>query len=155
MTKVEEFQRCVQQALNLDFSFFTQVYKFLYNEPCPKCSVYIEKNGGCRHMTCTRCVHEFCWYCLAPYVKGKHSGSFFCPFRYIATVYLFILLCALLNLKLAYSFEIVFRVEMFFLNNIVSLILIDLYGLSYAYHIAIYIQLKDYYYNTMSSHTWK
>lgn len=27
---------------------------------CPKCSEYIEKNGGCDHMTC-RCGHEFWW----------------------------------------------------------------------------------------------
>jgi ariadne-1 len=31
---------------------------------CPKCSVLIEKNGGCNHMGCTRCGHEFCWICL-------------------------------------------------------------------------------------------
>lgn len=25
---------------------------------CPRCSVPIQKNGGCRHMTCTACRHE-------------------------------------------------------------------------------------------------
>lgn len=33
---------------------------------CPKCNEYIEKNGGCDHMTC-RCKHEFRWSTLAPY----------------------------------------------------------------------------------------
>lgn len=34
---------------------------------CPKCSIPIEKNGGCMHMTCMKlggCGHEFCWICL-------------------------------------------------------------------------------------------
>ena len=28
---------------------------------CPKCHVRIEKNGGCSHMSCSRCGHSFCW----------------------------------------------------------------------------------------------
>lgn len=28
---------------------------------CPNCSVPIEKSGGCSHMTCAACSHEFCW----------------------------------------------------------------------------------------------
>mmetsp|Transcript_54595 Transcript_54595/g.127674 ORF Transcript_54595/g.127674 Transcript_54595/m.127674 type:complete len:425 (-) Transcript_54595:143-1417(-) len=33
---------------------------------CPSCNEYIEKNGGCDHMTC-RCKHEFYWTTLKPY----------------------------------------------------------------------------------------
>ena len=29
-------------------------------QKCPSCTVGIEKNGGCNHMTC-KCGHEFCW----------------------------------------------------------------------------------------------
>ena len=31
---------------------------------CPKCRSPIEKNGGCMHMTCRKCKHEFCWICF-------------------------------------------------------------------------------------------
>jgi hypothetical protein len=33
---------------------------------CPKCQEYIEKNGGCDHMTC-KCGYEFLWSTLQPY----------------------------------------------------------------------------------------
>ncbi|KAJ3005765.1 hypothetical protein HKX48_000470 [Thoreauomyces humboldtii] len=34
---------------------------------CTKCGSTIEKNGGCNHMTCKKCKHEFCWVCLGPW----------------------------------------------------------------------------------------
>ena len=33
-------------------------------QPCPACSVPIEKTGGCHHMYCTQCGSHFCWDCL-------------------------------------------------------------------------------------------
>lgn len=35
-----------------------------YTKDCPKCQSPIEKNGGCNHMWCKQCRHEFCWVCL-------------------------------------------------------------------------------------------
>ena len=31
---------------------------------CPKCNAHIEKNQGCNFMRCSKCKHEFCWFCL-------------------------------------------------------------------------------------------
>ena len=40
---------------------------------CPSCSYVIEKNGGCQHMTCCVCKHEFFWCCGMSY-GSNHSN---------------------------------------------------------------------------------
>ncbi|KDO23848.1 hypothetical protein SPRG_11280 [Saprolegnia parasitica CBS 223.65] len=40
---------------------------------CPKCSVRIEKNQGCNHMTCRGCKYEFCWICMD--VWSNHNSA--------------------------------------------------------------------------------
>ncbi|KAK2784616.1 hypothetical protein FQN53_008334 [Emmonsiellopsis sp. PD_33] len=42
---------------------------------CPKCASTIEKNGGCNHMTCRKCKHEFCWMCMGPW--SEHGTSWY------------------------------------------------------------------------------
>ncbi|GAB1744327.1 hypothetical protein NU219Hw_g1473t1 [Hortaea werneckii] len=44
---------------------------------CPNknCGWRIEKTGGCEHMTCRRCRHEFCWQCMAAQSEIKRIGN--------------------------------------------------------------------------------
>ena len=37
----------------------------------------IEKNGGCDHMTCSLCNHDFCWLCLGRWSGGCRNSL--CP----------------------------------------------------------------------------
>ena len=46
---------------------------------CPKCHVIIDKDGGCNHMTCSNCNHQFCWICLQDW--DKHEDYYTCPFN--------------------------------------------------------------------------
>uniref|UniRef100_A0A1I7ZLB5 RBR-type E3 ubiquitin transferase n=1 Tax=Steinernema glaseri TaxID=37863 RepID=A0A1I7ZLB5_9BILA len=39
---------------------------------CPKCDSLIEKNGGCNHMKCSKCGHDFCWMCA---LEWKTHGT--------------------------------------------------------------------------------
>ncbi|PNS21682.1 E3 ubiquitin-protein ligase dbl4 [Sphaceloma murrayae] len=40
---------------------------------CPRCHSTIEKNGGCNHMTCRKCKHEFCWMCMGLWTEHGNS----------------------------------------------------------------------------------
>ncbi|KAE9984442.1 hypothetical protein EG328_008741 [Venturia inaequalis] len=44
---------------------------------CPKCKAPFTKNGGCDHMTCTRCRFEFCHVCLGDYAMIRARGNAF------------------------------------------------------------------------------
>lgn len=47
---------------------------------CPICQSTIEKNGGCNHMTCKKCKHEFCWVCMGPWTE--HGTQWYSCNRY-------------------------------------------------------------------------
>ncbi|KYQ89801.1 ariadne-like ubiquitin ligase [Tieghemostelium lacteum] len=51
-------------------------WKIANCKKCPKCQVSIEKNGGCMHITCAKCTHEWCWMCQRSW-KG-HNDFYVC-----------------------------------------------------------------------------
>ena len=40
---------------------------------CPKCRARTEKDGGCNHMTCQSCRHQWCWLCGSTYYKAHYE----------------------------------------------------------------------------------
>lgn len=47
---------------------------------CPACHICIEKNGGCNHVQCSKCKHDFCWMCLCDW--KSHGNSYYVCSRY-------------------------------------------------------------------------
>ncbi|OWK02648.1 ARIH2 [Cervus elaphus hippelaphus] len=44
------------------------------------CNICIEKNGGCNHMQCSKCKHDFCWMCLGDW--KTHGSEYYECSRY-------------------------------------------------------------------------
>ncbi|XP_033726495.1 uncharacterized protein DDB_G0292642-like isoform X2 [Pecten maximus] len=53
-------------------------------QQCPRCKVFIQRKGGCDHMTCKQCGTSFCYRCGERYITnhiiatliGDHHGKF-------------------------------------------------------------------------------
>ena len=54
----------------------TANYIVANTKSCPACHVLIEKNGGCNHMECFKCQHDFCWTCLGEW--ESHDSYYNC-----------------------------------------------------------------------------
>lgn len=61
----------------------TNKWLVLNTKECPKCKAFIEKNGGCNHMTCNNlnCSYEFCWMCLGDW--APHGTEWFSCNTYV------------------------------------------------------------------------
>lgn len=68
---------CKEFSFFLNASDLAQVQSDLWvcskTKKCPNCLKDIEKNGGCNHMTCKMCSHQFCWMCLKDWTN--HSSQ--------------------------------------------------------------------------------
>lgn len=53
-------------------------YKWIQDnaKKCPKCGINIEKNGGCNHMRCRYCHHDFCWVCMKDWRQHGSCNRF-------------------------------------------------------------------------------
>jgi len=70
---------------------FSQVWEEIWARRCPGCHVAIERNGGCNHMTCQNCKHEFCWLCTQTHFEHSYwrcKASGFIKYLILAVVVL-------------------------------------------------------------------
>lgn len=134
----------LKDLATFNFGGLTEIYKYFISEPCPRCGVLIQKNGGCNHMYCAKCRYEFCWFCLGPFFSYNHTSNLACPYRYVATIGALILMSLMLNMKLMYSFNAVYNIEMFLLYNVSALVLIDFYVASFAGYLYLIENYKRY-----------
>jgi len=72
-TTCEKYQKWKQENSKGDSSYRDWVR--LHAKPCPGCGNAIEKNGGCNHMTCQKCDHQFCWLCMGQYSSDHFSSG--------------------------------------------------------------------------------
>lgn len=49
-----------------------QKWILMNTKQCAKCLANIEKNGGCMHMSCSKCRYEFCWVCMKPWTQSHN-----------------------------------------------------------------------------------
>jgi len=89
-------------------------------------------------MECTKCKYEFCWYCLGPFARYVHQVPLACPVRYFATVGVMILLIVFLNMKVAYSCDLLMRAEYFVAYHFLAFVLINIYAFSFAAYFLVY-----------------
>ena len=40
------------------------------SKPCRGCGARIQKTGGCNHLVCSKCKHQFCWVSCYFYATG-------------------------------------------------------------------------------------
>ena len=81
---------------------FIELMKVLFTEPCPKCGIYISKDGGCQSVVCGKCKHQFCWECLSAYPSYNHTELLGakCPTRNLGIVGVPFILILLTFIKL-------------------------------------------------------
>ena len=55
-----------------------EILRMMNTKPCPTCHLIIFKDGGCNHMTCSRCHQDFCWLCFRTFNRSEryvqHNG---------------------------------------------------------------------------------
>jgi hypothetical protein len=93
---------------------------------CPSCRFIIEKHGGCSHMTCRKCGHDFHWCCGQSY-RGQHN-ELVCTFFKIWLPLLVYTCCALVLLFPLAPLILSFKTSLSYLLVITSFYVCGLIG---------------------------
>ncbi|CAI2371491.1 unnamed protein product [Moneuplotes crassus] len=100
LTDSQKMIKSVKDFLTFKSETFSYINEVLTGVPCPKCGLVIWKDGGCNHMVCQKCKHEFCWSCLGHYPGYNHREETFCPLRQFIIYLIPIVAFATLDYKL-------------------------------------------------------
>jgi len=119
----------------MDINLLNKLHELMFEEPCPKCGVMIQKSGGCNHMSCGKCNYEFCWWCLTSYYHYRHGPQSYCPFRYIAIIWNILFLVFMLNLKTVWSFDSIKYIQVVVFYNVGSFLFAKIYLFSFAFYL--------------------
>eukprot|EP00347_Sterkiella_histriomuscorum_P011862 403370822 len=130
----EHFTMKLKNMTRFNFETLTHLHNLIFEEPCPRCGMLIQKNGGCNHMMCAKCNHEFCWWCLDSYYHYVHGGMRFCPYRYAAVIGSVIMAIFLLNQKLVYIYSTLFAIQWFILYNLGAFVLLKAFLGSFIFY---------------------
>jgi len=81
----DDFKRWKLISNRVDIRVY--LWQKLNTKPCPKCNAAIQKRGGCNHMTCQFCQHEFCWQCRRDYSSDHYDNSWCTQYGKSATLF--------------------------------------------------------------------
>ena len=126
-----------REILRLNFDTLSTAHNLFFEEPCPRCGILIQKNGGCHHMVCGKCRHEFCWWCLGAYYDYNHTVNLYCPYRYLFLVLAISLVLLMFNQKLVYSSALVFSMEWVVFYNVTSFIIGNMFVMTGLFYVPI------------------
>ena len=88
---------------------FNIIWKALFCKTCSGCEIFIEKNQGCRHIDCTMCGTDFCWFCKQSYKTHQQKQ---CSSTLSQKVFTWIMIISILMVafKIFYCFAWIFIV---------------------------------------------
>ena len=85
-----------------------QIFK---EQSCPKCGIWLTKEGGCDHVICNRCKHEFCWKCGGSFYNYHHETNKNCFKRSVFHKMVIYTLGIMLNFKIGYLISPLLTIE--------------------------------------------
>ena len=81
-------------------SFANNLRIVMVASPCPNCGIMVSKNGGCPHMKCVMCSHEYYWRCKGSYTSYRHDQGMEFGQSTAPTFLVYVMIAFLIGIKL-------------------------------------------------------